>query len=643
MTAPPPLLLFGFLWLGYVVLLIAVPSIFPPDPTLPNVAARSGYNTGLAYTVIAAWSVLGMLFFALASERRWLGRFADSVPPAGAGGSGAASPLRQWSACLVTGALIALLYWPPFLTRYGPYVEDKYFMNVLARMQCGQLPYRDFEFLYGPLMIYPAHYWMNLFGYSMQSYFSLLALLQGSFFAIILRAFQHHLGSARERLFAFAVFAPFVFDTLLGLNYIGWRILPAILAIMIVAARPHTLRTALLAGVLIGIQLAYSYEYGIVSLIAISMMYATSFFGGHKPNAFFSALLFFITACLIGYAVSRGLTGDSFRDYIGATVHALRHASDTGTGNFRFYWTLNSLSLFGLLGIAVMAVGAGLWKMFRNPLSYGDRLLFGSLLFALGTLRIAIQRADIWHITIPFVALLIVFLWRPQLNVFSFNHSMQRLAWGFIGVAALTRSIGIFPMAHYFGSGLLQGAQDLIQGKQPPGQIISRAYSIESELSHPDPDIAALAGYLAEPVRSGRPVVFYQNRWWMANRAGVCPSGYAFYQLMYTDGYRPLKSFFEQNKGTIVVMKAAIYDRLFNNGHQKKSPAILPREQKIASWLSSIHYDQKSPEREIKYEIWKRNLGLYLVKHYRRTMQFGQEVVLERREPGLGNPVSPPK
>ena len=120
------------------------------------------------------------------------------------------------------------------------------------------------------------------------------------------------------------------------------------------------------------------------------------------------AALFF-TALLLGIIISIGLTEDSFGDYIQATSHTLSYAQSSGLGNFRFYWTLNSLVLFALLSIAVISVGSGLIQMLRSPLVYGDRLLLGCLFFTLGSLRIAIQRADIWHFTLPFIPLIIFF------------------------------------------------------------------------------------------------------------------------------------------------------------------------------------------------------------------------------------------
>ncbi|HAI97507.1 MAG: hypothetical protein CL865_03505 [Cycloclasticus sp.] len=619
-------------WFGYVILLSFLPEAFPPDATLPNVAAHLGYNIKLAYLVIAVWSVFGFLFFAIANTREWISWKTERTPSIDSCDKKNTVSLKKcWLSCLTVGSLVAFIYWPAFLARYGSYIEDQYFMNVLLRMQSGQIPYRDFEFLYGPLMIYLGHYWINIVGYSLQSYYSLLVCLQVSFFIIALLLFQYHIRDFRERYLAFLLFALFSFDSLLGLNYIGWRIMFSILAIMVVSAKPHNVLYGLIAGGLVAIQLAYSYEYGIIALISIIAIYCSSFFLQYRKKAFYSCCCFGLTAILLGLIVSTALTGDSFSDYMQAINHTLSYAQSTGLGNFRFYWTLNSLVLFALLSIAVITVGSGLIKMLRSPLIYGDRLLLGCLFFCLGSLRIAIQRADIWHLTLPFIPLIIFFLWRPKTQVFSFCFNTQKVAWLLIVVAVLTRLIGVLPTTSYFVSGLVNGARDMASGVHASGQISSRVFSTLKENTAVEQQAVSIANFFNQPSIRSLPVVFYEDRWGMGIRLGVVPQGYSFYQLMYTDQLKPMRDFLSENNNTLVVMSEESYNFLYENKSIPESQPILSITKRIGSWLSSIHYSQKFIEKKIKREMWRQNLGVYLSRYYIKKEKFGDTVILERR------------
>ncbi len=615
-------------WLGYIVLLLVLPASYPPDPTLPNVAARSGYNTGLAYFLIAGWSVFGLLFFMVIPHQSE----ASGSDNPGQLSNYPVRPTQAWLEALVVGTLTTLLYWPAFLARFGNYIEDTYFMNVLARMQCGQLPYQDFEFLYGPLMIYPAHLWINLFGFSMQSYYSLIVFLQVTFFILLLRLFQHHIHNFRDRFIAFVLFAPFVFDTLLGMNYIGWRLIPTILAILIVSARPNSVFKSAIAGALVGIQLAYSYEFGIIALIAISLLYVACYLGPKKSPVVFPALVFILTTAVIGFVITYALTGETLKDYLSATAYTLQYAKNTGIGNFRYYWTVNTLSLFGLLSIAVAVTGLGLRKLRHETMLYGDRLLLVALLFTLGSLRIAIQRADLWHVTLSFLPLILAFLWPTQKNIFTVKRSTQSMIVIVIAVASLTRLFGLLPTASYFGEGLILGAKNVLL-EQGAGQskVTARTYSVQSELVQPDIDTVSLANYLARPVRADRPVIFYSKLWRLAIHAGVCSAGYSFYKSMYTDGYKPMTEYLQGHHNTLVVVDEKAYGYLYENLQPRTAPAELSIVKKLASWLSSVHYQQKFDAKAVTREIWKRNLGDYLVENYQRAEQFGELIILERR------------
>jgi hypothetical protein len=56
--------------LGYISLMSIIPRKFPPEASLPNVAAQIGYDPQLAYFVIIAWSIVGLSYFAFINRHR---------------------------------------------------------------------------------------------------------------------------------------------------------------------------------------------------------------------------------------------------------------------------------------------------------------------------------------------------------------------------------------------------------------------------------------------------------------------------------------------------------------------------------------------------------------------------------------------
>ena len=613
-------------WLGYVVLMVTVPQWWPADPTLPNAAAALGYDTNKAFLSQALWTAGGLLFFGVAFQQGVFER-TSSLPRI------EAKRMSSGRTIEIVGifVLFCLLYFPPFLARYGHYIEDNYFLAVLSRMECGQVPYRDFEFLYGPIMIYPLHYWTALFGFSMQSYYAFLAILQGALFAAVIAVLQIYLPDWRRRFLAFALLLPALFDTLLGLNWIGWRRMLPIFAILMVAARPRDARTIVAAGTILGIQTAYSHEYGIVGLAAALSIYAALFLAADRWRIFLSACGLAGSTILVWLIASIALTGDTFLDYLTSTIHVLERAENLGLGRFEFHWTLHTLTLFAIISAAVVAVGSGLFQLRRKQMAEGDRLIFGMLIFAVLSMKIGLQRADIWHMSGPALGLILAFLLGAEQRLFVMNRSWNPAVWLLIVITAVTNGIGIMPNGSAYASGLARGGYDVLTGTPPNGPIDSRQFSVESERTQARGDITALAQFMASKENLARPVLFYGDLWWMGYHVGVCSSGYAFFDLMYSDGIQPMRNLVTENPDTLVVMSSDSYVQLFEGKIESRSPAELSITKRIGTWLSTVHYSQVHLEREIEFDIWKSNLGSQLTEEYERTISFGELVVLSRR------------
>ena len=128
-------------------------------------------------------------------------------------------------------------------------------------------------------------------------------------------------------------------------------------------------------------------------------------------------------------------------------------------------------------------------------------------------------------------------------------------------------------------------------------------------------------------------MIFYDNRWSLGAQVGVCPSGYSFYKLMYSDALQPLQVFLQKNRTTFIVMDTEMYRHLFEGSELKQGKLNLSMTKNIASWAASIHYEQKTPQRKIRQQMWQKNLGDYLVAHYQVRKIFGENVILQLKEP----------
>ncbi len=76
-----------------------------------------------------------------------------------------------------------------------------------------------------------------------------------------------------------------------------------------------------------------------------------------------------------------------------------------------------------------------------------------------------------------------------------------------------------------------------------------------------------------------------------------------------------------------------MYKSLFEKKLTSIELQTLSVTKQLGIWLSSIHYNQKGPEKKIKQDIWQRNLGNYLLRYYQKAAIFGENVVLNKRNP----------
>lgn len=615
----------GVIWLSMVVLLQVVPRLYPPPAGLPNVASMLGYNIPLAHALIVAVTVIAGL--ALGFMARWEpGQRQAQAAPAAAAPPGWG---RRGLELLAVTAAVAVLYWPSALARFGPHIEDQYFLATLWRIVCGQQPYTDFEFLYGPLMIGLPAGWASVTGFSMTGYYTLYLAMQAVFYLIVAMILQRNLATAWQRYLVFLAIFAFTFDNLLGLNWIAWRYFTAVLVILVVAANPACRVRGLMAGVLIGLQAAYSYEYGIAALLTAAVMYGVMLFQPEWWRAVSAGLIAAATAVAVWAGASWLVVGSGFADYIESLLHVSAVSAALGLGQFSFGWSLHSLALFLVLASALVLFTGSLAGLGRRPVSRGDLHVIGATVFAVIALRIVLQRADFLHLAAAFVPLMFVLMLNQPRSLLAVRPAVRRVALAAIAVAAVTQAAGHLHHGRWVMFSQARGLLHEIQGRPVVGEMVSRNPSVYRERSAADPDIVALAARLASADMTDRPVLFYGDTWSCALLTGVCPEGYSFYDILYSDGRRPLAETLAARKDLVVVMRQNVFARLFD-GAPPDPPAPLPGLLRVLTWTSSAHFPQTSLENEIEFKLWAEALGGGLSAAFSPLATIGDFVLLER-------------
>lgn len=624
------------LYCGFLVLLVVIPRLVPTSTGVVSAAAVDGYNTEAAFWTALLWSLLVIFTFAMLQHLRLRATSHIGTPANEASTSlvGEARPgSLAWRELLAVFTLFALAYFPFFLARYGPYMEDIIFISALDRMDCGQLPYRDFAFVYGPLMIYPVWAWSQVFGVSMVSYYGFLALIEGAQFALLMGVLQYFIPQRRQRYWVFLLLLPFLFDTLLGLNYNGMRRLVPALVLILAAHRPFSRPANILCAIVLGLHLAYSHEFALAALLGVLGMYGVMLLQGERAESIRAASLITVGAVGTWLVATALVLGDSMPSYI-------EHAGDvmsmmsSGHAGFRFYWTVNSMALFGLLTIGCVTIGKVLLPSPEVALKTGDRLMLGAVLFALVTLKSGLTRSDLWHLNAAFLPLLFAFLLILPSKAMAVIDTQRGLARGLIVVASLTYLIGIAPTGSLYAASYLRGFVDTLSG--PPGaseKDVTRTHSIEFERTQPGADFVAMGRFLAAPERAHRPVLFYGRAWDVPPRVGVCPGDYKLDDLMYSEFSRPESSYLEEHPDTLVVIRSEDYKRLYGlaDRNASQSGLVLTPTKQLGRWLSTVHYDSAEAEARLQDETRERLTGKYIRNSYKLAADFGSYVILERK------------
>ncbi|WP_461308357.1 hypothetical protein, partial [Albidovulum sp.] len=560
-----------------------------------------------------------------------------AAPPA------AAEPRRGALADWILPALVLVavlvLYYPPANALAGPRLEEGIHLNALHRMRTGDIPYRDFEFLYGPLMLYPAYWWTEIAGWSLPAYYAYIAFLEALVLLALVAVIQRHVTGFWPRLGAFLLLSGFYFNALLGPNQNGLRKLAGVLVLLWLAHRPMARGRWLGAGVAIGLLLAYSQEFGAATAVGVAALYLALAGKGRDWRPLGALAAIGAVSALVWLGTLWLILGAAVGDYFAAIAYLTRRF-DAGEAAFPYYWTVSGLAVFGLIALACLQGGrilAARWP--REGAGAGDLFLIAALAYAALLLKSGLNRSDQWHLVPTVLPIAFAVTLPLAFRVVPLTRALRRTGLGLVLVLALAYSFGQLPIARYvFREGLVDGYRMLLSGRRHGEEIAGAPFRpLMLDTGDPAPDRLALARFLASGEMRGRPVFIYARNWSLPYQAGLRRVGYLADDYIYGDDRGAgMRAALEADPSVLVIMRREEFDWMTGARSDLPVPPFnlggwgLWRT--VRAYVSSTHIPAVPVEEAQKTARWRRLVGDWIIARYRPVYLTDRYAVLARGE-----------
>ncbi len=598
--------------------------------------AVGGFDPSVAHLLVALAAFACIALYAVLAHRE--PRATDDAPdePREDG------RVRPRLEAVLVFALFVVLYFPPFLQRYGPYGEDSYFLSVLQRVVAGQRPYAEFEFLYGPLLLFPIAGWISAFGYSLRAYYAFLALTEAATFAALAYGLGAVLPDRRQRLMALLVAMVLLINDNLGLSWIALRRLLPVVLLAVYVLQGRTRRGAWAAtAAMLGVQIMLSLEYAASCVIALGAVGVAESFARRDWRPVLRAGLAAGGAFAVAAVLAWGMMGRDAVEWLAATrrIIALRGG---GEAAFAFQLSVNAAAVFALLFVGCAWLGAGLPRLRGAAPTAGDLLVVASVTYAVVAMKSGLARSDMYHLVPPLLGIIGALLMRLDLAVFRLSPALRRAGVAALALTCLTYLPGLSGAGRLWARGLALGARDFVTRRPVSGvtPAASRTVLIGRERTIVNPQWIRMAEYFADPSRATDPVLFYERTWGLDKVVGVAkPRG-----VYPTDDYLvadeegvALREFLERHPTALVVVDTTAWKHLLDStftpayasmfwfGRVRSLPVRF-----LERWSSSHFGTAVIDERVRKRDRWARTVGGYVRAHFAPAETFGEWIVLAR-------------
>jgi hypothetical protein len=624
--------LVAILYLALFPALTILPEVFMPATDAVSQAVEAGYSNRVAYLVAVVWMGVSLV------GAFWLAR----------GGTGAtAGPVTlpdrpHGKADLVLPALIlltiAVLFFPPAQALTGPRLEESIHLNAIHRMRAGDVPYRDFEFLYGPLMLYPAYWWTNIFGWSLGAYYSYIAMLELVVMLALSVPVLRHFRGLTTQLAVYLLLAGFYFNALLGPNQNGLRKLAGVFLLLWLTEKPMARGRWIGTGIGIGLLLAYSQEFGAATAVGVAAVYLAL---AVKTRSLAPAVALGIIAALSAVSwigMLWLLLGAATEDYF-AGVAWLARRFDLGEAAFSWYWTLSGAAVFGLIAMACLQVGRILSRHWDEQPGWSELFFVSAVAYAALMLKSGLNRADQWHLVPVVLPIVFAFLLPLGKKFAPLPRRQNILGLVLTVLLALAYSFGQWPIARYvFRERLVEGYA-MLAGKAAQGATLAdTAYRpMVLDTGNPNPDLVDVARFLARPEWRGRAVFVYARNWTLPYQTGVRRAGYLADDYIYGDARgADARALLERDPSILIVVRPDEWDWL--TGDPAAAAPVLPFNlggwgawRTLRAYISSVHIPAVPVEEELKTLRWRHLLGDWIAPRYEPAYRSERYIILQRK------------
>ncbi len=630
--------LWPFAMLLFIPLLQWAPYWFPVPIDVVSASAAVGYSTKYAYLLIVLFAVICIVAGWVTTKNKNANNNVDNDGPEPFTTNDSIPEVQKWLERSLAVILPWIVYCPIFLARYGPFVEDSYFLSLLNRMHSGQIPYADFETLYSPLLVYLPYYWSQLVGHSMAGYYAYICLLESAQYLLIVVLLQSYLPNTKHRFWAIVLISGMVFNTLLSPTWNGLRRLFPVFIILYASRSTESTKRSLICGCLLGLMMAYSHDYGAACAIGLAAGYLTSYANSRSLSVLIRLVTLSMTSLCIWIFTTWIILGSNTVTYFQHSIYSMSRYSQEG--GFQFYWTLNSLAVFSLITGSALLIGAGTTR--KQHFSTADLFLVSAFVYAIIALKSGMNRCDMWHLVPPTFGLVLWWILPLNKNRFTPPRSITTAMTFIVAIISATYLIALAPTGQHYVTGLLNGAKDVLSGAKPSFSANTRIPSILAENSSPEPAQVDLAKYLNEPTRRDRPIFFYSRLWALDKALGVVPETYPTDDFLLSESAGiELGKYVSGPSKPLVVLDGPLFEAIYtddtllanmakleDSGYFDRRNNSTPMK-KILRLTSTVHYIAAPIENVEKEKRWMRTVGKELKISHRKVAQFGRYVVLE--------------